>query len=681
MINPLLLATILAPFAVQGGYVEDWSPDVRCTMPGGSDGLCTSWSLCSARGATDEATQWKTSGQGASGCGPFPSTVRCCGIVPPCGPIVNGSCYAEPLDRWYTPKDYPVSRTVGSIASQSCSSKGIVGLSQQILMEMVCGDEEGLFDGSDAAFVSIADLEFAVDFLDSMFPFMQENAAEALEYMVSVMLHTGSGDLTARMRLNHALRDASLQYLMWRFFNRGCSGYPGAADPYFNNRGGSNHMAGLAVDVSAYNAGQTRAIRHEADRSLRHPTLGHFDWFGSRDRPHFTYKPREGETALEIEQLAPAQIRAMQRLYNRNAFHYVQQPIEVTGVWTSSDATAKALLSMPAQGYRTAFDSSCRLQTSMEEVEEVPADPALQYRCKHYVGQCVAPDLCSSLSDTHRVRGNDECVNPGDVCCTPRSVDHRTVFEPDQSRSSERSRAFWDRVRRNIAAQISKGLRGEECIVRNRVEGVPGDALLSEVHGECIAEASCVAAGGAPIPGFCPGSDLCCVDPPVCETSETLANDDNTTFGLCVSSAMCSSVGGVPEDDRRGCRDPAVRSRELACCRGGDQSALATRDLEIQLRASSEDEAGDAMSTTMLIVIVASAVCACLCCTALFCLATVLYTRRRSKVHHHATLAHVDDHPLEAERRPVPTVQVVACLVVRRWVQATCSAHSACSCA
>jgi hypothetical protein len=553
--------------------------------------------------------------------------------VPDCGPIPDlGSCYDRDQDLWYVPKEYPVSRSVDWIVRRSCSSKGIIGLSQQILMEMVCADEEGLFDGDNAAFVEIADLEFAVDFLDSMFPYLQKNAAESLEYMISIMLHTGSGDLGARMRLNHALRDASLQYLMWRFFSKGCSGYPGAAQPYFGGDGGSNHMAGLSVDVSAYNAGQTRAIRYEADRDLRHPTLGYFDWFGSRDRPHFTYKPLDGEPVLELEQLAPAQIRAMQRLYNRNAFHYVKQPVEVTGVWTSSDATAQALLSMPANGYRKAFDSTCTLQTAFEEPEELTPDPALQYRCAHYVGQCVSPQVCAEFSETHRVRGRDQCVNAGEVCCSPSSVDHLTVFEPDQTRSSPRSRAFWDRVRRNIAMQVSKGLRGEECTVRDKIEDVPGTSTIPEVKGECIAEASCVAAGGAPVPGFCPGSDLCCVDPPVCETTETTGNGENVTFGLCVSSSLCSSVGGVPEDDRRGCRGPAVRNKQLACCRGGDQSQLQSRALEIQLRATNTGEE-EGLSTTLLVVIIASVACGCLCCAALVAVgvAAVLNRRRASR--------------------------------------------------
>ena len=133
-----LFFLLLSPLGSDGGYVDDWSPDTRCTMPGGADGLCTTWSTCATRGATDEATQWATSGQGASGCGPYPGTVRCCAAVPDCGPIPDlGSCYDRDQDLWYVPKEYPVSRSVDWIVRRSCSSKGIIGLSQQILMEMV----------------------------------------------------------------------------------------------------------------------------------------------------------------------------------------------------------------------------------------------------------------------------------------------------------------------------------------------------------------------------------------------------------------------------------------------------------------------------------------------------------------------------------------------------------------
>lgn len=119
-------------------------------------------------------------------------------------------------------------------------------------------------------------------------PFLQTSARNALHGATIL-----KGDF---ITLNSAYRSSAQQYLLYRWYLQGICGIKLAARP-----GNSNHEGGLAIDTSFYNYWRS-ALEARS-----------WDWFGSGDPVHFTYRGAGAVSGVSRESL-----RAFQRLWNRN---------------------------------------------------------------------------------------------------------------------------------------------------------------------------------------------------------------------------------------------------------------------------------------------------------------------------------------------------------------------------
>ena len=159
-----------------------------------------------------------------------------------------------------------------------CSTMVANGLSQQLIHEVNL-----MMPG---VLVSFDDLN--VNLGNAAYPFLQPQAKEALAKAIR--------DRGTTLRVNSAYRTLVQQCLLygWRGGRRGCP-YGLVASP-----GRSNHQGGLAIDINDYSGWRPYLERYG------------WQWFGNRDKPHFTYR---GSGTKDIRHHA---IKAFQRLWNRN---------------------------------------------------------------------------------------------------------------------------------------------------------------------------------------------------------------------------------------------------------------------------------------------------------------------------------------------------------------------------
>ena len=159
-----------------------------------------------------------------------------------------------------------------------CSTMVANGLSQQLIHQVNLMIPRIL--------VSFDDLN--VNLGNAAYPFLQPQAKEALAKAIR--------DRGTTLRVNSAYRTLVQQRLLygWRGGRRDCP-YGLVAPP-----GRSNHQGGLAIDINDYLGWRPYLERYG------------WQWFGDRDKPHFTYR---GDGIKDIRKYA---IEAFQKLWNQN---------------------------------------------------------------------------------------------------------------------------------------------------------------------------------------------------------------------------------------------------------------------------------------------------------------------------------------------------------------------------
>lgn len=201
--------------------------------------------------------------------------------------------------------------SVEAAVSSSCSTTAVAGLSEQIIEQGRCIDPD--------AFVLVDD-HARLKLRDGVFPYLHAEAADALQDALA-------RNPSLKLDVTSMMRTVAQQYLLYRWGAKRRCGVPLAARP-----GKSNHEQGLSLDLSNYSQART-ALENEG-----------FDWFGNRDKYHFTYTnvaPRKG---LDVQ--------AFQQLWNANN---PQDKITADGAY--GPATEARLAKSPASGFR--ITSTC----------------------------------------------------------------------------------------------------------------------------------------------------------------------------------------------------------------------------------------------------------------------------------------------------------------------------------
>jgi hypothetical protein len=226
-------------------------------------------------------------------------------------PAARPTATAEPATGPAAPTEPaippPFGGTVEEARDQGCSTKIVEGLSRQILEEGNCL-VAGAFEPVPTAPNLVLD--------DSVLPFLARPARDAL-------LRAAKQFDGAELRVNSMVRTVAQQYLLHEWYKAGRCGITLAASP-----GGSNHEAGLAIDVASPASWKRRLSRFG------------FRWLGKRDRWHFDYG---GKQAKRFDGVG---VQAFQRLWNRN--HPDDQVSESGELDPTTDA---ALRNSPAAGF------------------------------------------------------------------------------------------------------------------------------------------------------------------------------------------------------------------------------------------------------------------------------------------------------------------------------------------
>ncbi len=207
------------------------------------------------------------------------------------------------------------SQTVGVAATTgACTTSVVRGLAEQLITEVEC-----LRPGTMARIDGIAGVGLA----SATFPYLQQPAADALRRAAAVR----------SISLNSALRTVVQQYVLYTWYVRGrCTDVVSLAAP----PGRSNHEAGLAIDVSNYDAARSAL------------TARGFAWLGGSDPVHFDYVAG----GVDLRALS---VQAFQRLWNRAN---PGQRIAEDGAW--GPATEAAVAASPTAGF--ASGASCAQQ-------------------------------------------------------------------------------------------------------------------------------------------------------------------------------------------------------------------------------------------------------------------------------------------------------------------------------
>ena len=198
-------------------------------------------------------------------------------------------------------------RLVADVLDDGCSTKVVMGLSEQIIAEGNC-----IEPGAYAKVPSLKNVSLG----SAVFPYMTTKARNAL---VKAAKHGRRYDLT----INSMLRTVAQQYLLYDWYKRGRCGIKLAATP-----GRSNHQSGLAVDIAEPGTWKKIMRKHG------------FRWMGKKDRWHFDYDGEEARRGLDV--------KAFQRLWNRN---HPDDEIPADGDW--GESTERALRAAPADGFPT----------------------------------------------------------------------------------------------------------------------------------------------------------------------------------------------------------------------------------------------------------------------------------------------------------------------------------------
>ena len=197
--------------------------------------------------------------------------------------------------------------TVAGVASKTCSTGVVRGLTDQLLAEITCLSPDAL-----GRIDSIPNVELEPETL----PVMQKAAIESL---------TKAAADVGGLRISSALRTLPQQYLLHRWAARGRCGITAAAPV-----GQSNHEQGLAVD-----------LLNPATTSLRTKMAKHdFHWLGSFDKVHYDWV---GEGSVDLEGLST---RAFKRLWNRN---HPEAKLEENETYDAK--TESKLISSPSGGF------------------------------------------------------------------------------------------------------------------------------------------------------------------------------------------------------------------------------------------------------------------------------------------------------------------------------------------
>lgn len=198
-------------------------------------------------------------------------------------------------------------RTVAQVLDDGCSTKVVMGLSEQIIAEGNC-----IEPGAYAKVPNLKNMSLG----SAVFPYMTTGARDAL---VEAAKYGKRYDL----KVNSMLRTVAQQYLLYDWYKRGRCGIKLAATP-----GRSNHQSGLAVDIA--DPGTWKKIMRKHG----------FRWMGDKDRWHFDFDGEKAKRGLDV--------KAFQRLWNRN---HPDDPIRADGDW--GDDTEQALRAAPAEGFPT----------------------------------------------------------------------------------------------------------------------------------------------------------------------------------------------------------------------------------------------------------------------------------------------------------------------------------------
>ena len=193
--------------------------------------------------------------------------------------------------------------SVQSVASSSCSTIPVRGLSLQIAEEMRCLAPDLLVPFAETSTIKFHDA--------AVLPYLASDTAVALR---SAAASIGS------VEVNSGLRSVAQQYLIKRWRDTGRCRIRAAAPP-----GRSNHETGRAVDLSNHAA--ARAVM----RRLEFSTV-------RNDPVHFEH--------LDSQDLREVNVQAFQRLWNRN---HPDDKIGVTGRYDT--ATATRLGRSPSGGF------------------------------------------------------------------------------------------------------------------------------------------------------------------------------------------------------------------------------------------------------------------------------------------------------------------------------------------
>jgi hypothetical protein len=210
------------------------------------------------------------------------------------------------------PSGEDAGRSVAQVLDDGCSTKIVMGLSEQIIAEGNC-----IQPGAYAKVPSMKNVELG----GAVFPYMTTGARDAL---VDAAAYGKRYDL----KINSMLRTVAQQYLLYDWYKRGRCGIKLAATP-----GRSNHQSGLAVDIA--NPGTWKKIMRKHG----------FRWLGKKDRWHFDFDGEKAKRGLDI--------KAFQRLWNRN---HPDDEIRADGDW--GETTERALRAAPADGFP--IGATCR---------------------------------------------------------------------------------------------------------------------------------------------------------------------------------------------------------------------------------------------------------------------------------------------------------------------------------
>lgn len=213
----------------------------------------------------------------------------------------------------------------------NCTTRGVLGLSAQIVAEMQCIAPDGL-----ETLDSDANVEFTGG---AVLPFFSPEAIFDIE---------AAANQTEPLQINSGFRTVVQQHLIYGWYEDGRCGVSIAAKP-----GRSRHESGRALDIRNH-ANVSRAMEiHDWDQ----PVPG--------DHIHFEH--------ADSPDLRGVGVIAFQRLWNRN---HPEDPIAISG--TYDDATRDRIDDAPADGFQRG--AQCAAGGLRDPQLEVDKEPKARWR-------------------------------------------------------------------------------------------------------------------------------------------------------------------------------------------------------------------------------------------------------------------------------------------------------------